>query len=69
MLGRALRSRQVRYFGGAIGVARAGAAVDGRPSELLGGQIVYRAMATFDHGAAQGGVFSQVFGSQGAGNK
>lgn len=38
---------------------------DGHPSELLGGQIVYRAMATFDHGAAQGGVFSQVFGSQG----
>jgi Uma2 family endonuclease len=39
-----------------------------RAAELLGGRIVEKAMATLDHGAAQGGVFAQVFPLQGRRN-
>src|SRR5438105_2465190 len=34
-------------------------------AELLGGRIVHKAMATVEHGAAQGGVFAQLFKQQG----
>ena len=36
-----------------------------RPAELLGGRIVEKNMATLVHGAAQGGIFAQVFPLQG----
>lgn len=36
-----------------------------RPAELLGGRIVEKNMATLIHGAAQGGVFAQVYPLQG----
>jgi Uma2 family endonuclease len=41
-------------------------------AELVEGRIVRKAMATGDHGAAQGGVFSQLFklqGNRGAGKR
>lgn len=34
-------------------------------TELLGGRIVEKAMATLTHGAAQGGIFAQLFPLQG----